>query len=114
VILKADDLDCAADGRWLREVSITAGSASLSVPPGSVLAVDVGASISVPGAADMVATIADMPDAKNVERATTTAVAHDLVVHLEAQSFAEISPETSMWSTSAPEVPLAFDCVRNP
>ena len=86
MILKADDLGCAADGRWLREVSITAGSASLTVPPGSVLAVDVGASISVPGAADMVATIADMPEAKKVERATITAGEHDLVVHLTSEN----------------------------
>ena len=42
MILNADDLGCAADGRWLREVSIPAGSPVMTVPAGTVLGVGVG------------------------------------------------------------------------
>ena len=66
MILHAEDSGCAADGRWLRQVSIAAGSSVLTVPAGAVLGVDIGASISIPGAADMDATIQKMPDAKKV------------------------------------------------
>lgn len=66
VIIDADDLGCMADGRWLREISISAGSRAVTVPAGAVLAGDVGASISIPGAADMETTIELLPDAKTV------------------------------------------------
>jgi hypothetical protein len=66
MILHAQDFGCAADGRWLRQVSIAAGSPTLTVPEGAVLGVDIGASISIPGAADMDATIQAMPGAKTV------------------------------------------------
>jgi hypothetical protein len=73
MILHAEDFGCAADGRWLRQVPIAAGSSVLTVPAGAVLGVDVGASISIPGAADMGATIEKMPDAKKVAGAAIDA-----------------------------------------
>jgi hypothetical protein len=66
VIIDADDLGCVADGRWLREVSISAGSPAVTVPAGAVLAGDVDASITIPGAADMETTIELLPGAKTV------------------------------------------------
>jgi hypothetical protein len=56
--LNVDDFGCVPDGRVLERVSIDAGSAVLHAPEGSLRATDVGKNIAIPGAADLVATIA--------------------------------------------------------
>jgi hypothetical protein len=58
----------------LRGVSISADSAVMAVPSGAVLGTDVGASVSIPGAADMQATIQSLPNSKKV---TSVAIALD-------------------------------------
>src|SRR3954447_3644715 len=82
VEIHADDLDCSADGRWLRGVSIPAGSSALTVPTGSVLDVDVGKSISIPGAVDMVATIRELTGAKAVQHAAISLGSPNLTLML--------------------------------
>ncbi len=82
MIINAEDLDCVPVGRWLREVSISAGSPAMTVPAGAVLGVDVGASISVPGAVDMAATIEGLPEAKEVTNAAIVQASTKLTVTL--------------------------------
>jgi hypothetical protein len=83
VILHAEHFGCAADGQGLRQVSIAAGSSVLTVPAGAVLGVDIGASISIPGGADMDATIQGMPGAKEVVGAAIDAGSPFLTVPSE-------------------------------
>jgi hypothetical protein len=56
--LNVDDFGCVPDGRVLEGVAIDAGSALLHVPEGGLRASDVGKNIAIPGAVDLVATIA--------------------------------------------------------
>jgi hypothetical protein len=74
MILNADDFGCVPDGRWVRGVSISAGSAVMAIPSGAVSGTDVGAAVSVPGAADMQPTIVSLPNSKKV---TSVAIALD-------------------------------------
>ena len=60
--LDVDDFGCVADGRFLEEVSLSEGSAVLTALGGGLRLVDVGKQVAVPGAADLVAVIADLVD----------------------------------------------------
>ncbi len=71
--LHVDDFGCVPDGRVLERVAIAAGSAVLTNPDGGLRETDVGKNIAVPGAADLVATIARLVDRKDVENASMTA-----------------------------------------
>lgn len=71
--LHVDDFGCVPDGRVLERVAIAAGSAVLANPDGGLRETDVGKNIAVPGAADLVATIARLVDGKDVENASMTA-----------------------------------------
>ena len=80
--LNADDFGCVAAGRWLRGVSIAADSAVMTIPAGAVLGTDVGASVSIPGAADMQATIQSLPESKKVTSVAIGAGSPDLTISL--------------------------------
>jgi hypothetical protein len=82
MILNADDFGCVADGRWLRGVSIPAGSAVMALPAGAEMEMEVGASISIPGAADMHSTIEALPGSKEVMSVAIAAGSPDLTVSL--------------------------------
>jgi hypothetical protein len=58
--LHADDFGCVPDGRVLASVRVQAGSARLDVLDGTLRPGDVGKHIAVPGAADLVTTIAEL------------------------------------------------------
>src|SRR5205814_7300654 len=58
--LNVNDFGCVADGRFLEEVSVSEGSAVLTALGGGLRPVDVGKEVAVPGAADLVAVIADL------------------------------------------------------
>jgi hypothetical protein len=58
--LYADDFGCVPDGRVLTSVRVRAGSAQLEVLDGTVRPGDVGKHIAVPGAVDLVTTIAGL------------------------------------------------------
>jgi len=73
VALLADDFGCVPDGRFLERASIEAGSAVLIDNDGTLRAADVGKSIAIPGAADLVATIAGLLEQKDVARASMNA-----------------------------------------
>jgi hypothetical protein len=61
-----DDFGCVVAGRWLRGISILADSAVMALPVGAEMETEVGASISIPGAADMHSTIEALPDSKKL------------------------------------------------
>ena len=58
--LHADDFGCVPDGRVLTSVRVQAGSTRLDVLDGPVRPGDVGKHIAVPGAVDLVTTIAEL------------------------------------------------------
>jgi hypothetical protein len=69
MILNVNDFGCVPDGRFLERASIDAGSSVLTDSDGTLRPTDVGKNIAIPGAADLVATIAglvDRGDVKNV------------------------------------------------
>jgi hypothetical protein len=70
--LHVDDFGCVPDGRFLEQVSIDADAAALTVSDGLLRAIDVGKNIAIPGAADLVATIAGLVDHLIVENAAMT------------------------------------------
>jgi hypothetical protein len=102
VILDAADFGCVASGRWLRKVAVAAGSSVLTVPSGAVLGVDVGASISIPGAADMSATIEKLPGAKPVEGAAIDAGSPNLTVPVAGIHSSRAFTEGGASSSTAP------------
>ena len=59
-VLFADEFGCVPDGRFLEHASINAGSVLLQEPDGGLRATDVGKSIAIPGAADLVGTISGL------------------------------------------------------
>lgn len=71
--LHVDDFGCVPDGRVLERVAIAAGSAVLTDPDGGLRETDVGKNIAVPGAADLLATIARLVDRKDVDSASMIA-----------------------------------------
>jgi Right handed beta helix region len=75
--LDVDDFGCVADGRFLEEVSISEGSAVLTAL-GGLRPVDVGKQVAVPGAADLVAVIADLADRQEVLAASMAAGSNQL------------------------------------
>ena len=70
--LHVDDFGCVPDGRFLEQVSINADAAALTVSDGLLRAIDVGKNIAIPGAADLVATIAGLVNHLIVENASMT------------------------------------------
>jgi hypothetical protein len=75
--LRADDFGCVPDGRVLENVRVLAGSTQLDVPGGTLRAGDVGKHIAVPGAVDLVTTIARLVRRKDC--AGTMAVGSDVL-----------------------------------
>ncbi|PWT97886.1 MAG: hypothetical protein C5B51_30415 [Terriglobia bacterium] len=73
MFLHVDDFGCRPDGRFFEWIAIGAASAVLADPDGTLRATDVGKNIAVPGAVDLVATIADLIDRKDVPNAAMTA-----------------------------------------
>jgi hypothetical protein len=71
--LDVDDFGCVADGRFLEEVSLSEGSAVLTALGGGLRPVDVGKQVAVPGAADLVAVIADLVARQEVLAASMAA-----------------------------------------
>ena len=70
--LDVDDFGCVADGRFLEEVSVSEGSAVLTAL-GGLRPDDVGKQVAVPGAADLVAVIADLAGRQEVLAASMAA-----------------------------------------
>jgi len=70
--LHVNDFGCVPDGRFLEQVSINAGAAALTVSDGLLRAIDVGKNIAIPGATDLVATIAGLVNHLIVENAAMT------------------------------------------
>ncbi len=69
MILNANDFGCVPDGRFVERAGIDEGSASLTDLDGSLRPTDVGKNIAIPGAADLVSTIARL-----IERGDVTKV----------------------------------------
>jgi hypothetical protein len=70
--LHVDDFGCVPDGRFLEQVSIDADAAALTVSDGLLRAIDVDKNIAIPGAVDLVATIAGLVNHLIVENASMT------------------------------------------
>src|SRR5688500_17604520 len=64
--LHVDDFGCVPDGRFLERVSMGAGLAVLDVADGGLRPGDVGKSVAVPGAVDLVTTITGLKDMRIV------------------------------------------------
>jgi hypothetical protein len=73
MILQVDALGCVPDGRFLDRVSMSASSAVLTDTCGRLRATDVGQHVAVPSAMDLVASITDLLNKKDVEHASMTA-----------------------------------------
>jgi hypothetical protein len=73
MILHVNDFGCVPDGRFLERISIEAGSVVLADPDGILRITDVGKTIAIPGAADLVATIAGLVDRREVKNASMDA-----------------------------------------
>jgi hypothetical protein len=73
MLLHVNDFGCRPDGRFLERVSMAAGSAVLNAGDGTLRATDVGKDIAVPGAVDVVATIARLLDRKDADNASMDA-----------------------------------------
>jgi hypothetical protein len=71
--LDANDFGCVPDGRFLERASIAASSAVLTDPDGILRPTDVGKNIAIPGAADLVAKIANLNDRREVRDAIMNA-----------------------------------------
>jgi Right handed beta helix region len=71
--LHVNDFGCVPDGRVLERVTIAAGSAVLTSLDGGLRATDAGKNIAIPGAADLVATIASLAARTDVKNASMTA-----------------------------------------
>ncbi len=78
MILDVNDFRCVPDGRFLERVSIAAGSAVLTDADGILRPTDVGKNIAIPGAADLVTTIAKLVDRREVRRAKMDAASKQL------------------------------------
>lgn len=70
MILNADNTGCIPDGRFLERATIAAASAVLTDADRNLRATDVGKNIAIPGAADLVAPIAQLVDRKDVANAS--------------------------------------------
>jgi hypothetical protein len=66
MLLHVSDFGCAADGRFLVRAAISASSVELTDPDNTFRPTDIGKNIAVPGALDLVATIAKLVDRKDV------------------------------------------------
>lgn len=77
--LNANDFGCLPQGRFLRQVSIEAGSSALTDAGGILRAEDVGKRIAIPGAADLVATIVRLVSSREVKEAEISAGSQKLV-----------------------------------
>jgi hypothetical protein len=66
MILNADNAGCVPDGRFLERATIAAASAVLTDADGNLRATDLGKNIAIPGAANLVALIAQLVDRKDV------------------------------------------------
>jgi hypothetical protein len=73
MILNADNAGCVPDGRFLERATIAAASAMLTDADRNLRATDVGKNIAIPGAADLVAPIAQLVDRKDVANASMAA-----------------------------------------
>ena len=73
MILQVDALGCVPDGRFLDRVSMSASSAVLTDAGGGLRTTDVGKHVAVPGAMDLVASITELVNEKDVEHASMTA-----------------------------------------
>src|SRR5215471_8985332 len=82
--LHADDFGCIPDGRVLDKVAIAAGSSQLDVLAGALRPGDVGKHISIPGAADLTAIIADLVRRKDCT-GSINAGSKELEAYLTAQ-----------------------------
>jgi hypothetical protein len=78
LLLCADDFGCVPDGRVLERVSTSAGSVVLAHPDGTLRATDIGKNVAIPGAADLVATIAALVARKDLENVSMAAGATTL------------------------------------
>lgn len=78
MILHANDFGCVPDGRFLERVSIPANSAVLTDPNGVFRPTDVGKNIAIPGAVDLVTTIAKLVNHREVRGAKMDAGSNQL------------------------------------
>jgi hypothetical protein len=68
-----DDFGCVPDGRFLERIAIAAGAAVLTDSDGIFRPTDVGKNIAIPGAIDLIATIARLVDHRQVRNAAMDA-----------------------------------------
>jgi hypothetical protein len=73
VALRAFEFGCTADGRALQQASIDAGSTVLHAADGTLRPGDVGKNVAIPGAVDLVASITELLNRKDVAKASMTA-----------------------------------------
>ena len=73
MILHANDFGCIPDGRFLERASISTGSAVLTDLDGIFRPMDVGKNIAIPGAIDLVTTVARLTEHREVRNATMDA-----------------------------------------
>jgi hypothetical protein len=77
MILHANDFGCVPDGRFLERASLIAGSAVLTDLDGILRLTDVGKYIAIPGAVDLVTTIARLAEHREVRNAQMGAAGQD-------------------------------------
>ena len=73
MVLYANDFGCVPDGRFLERASIAENSALLTDRDGRLRPTDVGKHVAIPGAGDLVTTIARLVDRREVRNATMDA-----------------------------------------
>jgi hypothetical protein len=80
MILIADDHGCKPNGRFLERVTIAAESVVLTDTDRKLRAIDVGKSIAIPGAVDLVASIAELEVRKNVANASSMTAGNNTLI----------------------------------
>jgi hypothetical protein len=100
MILIADDHGCKPNGRFLERVTIAAGSVVLIDTDRKLRAIDVGKSIAIPGAVDLVASIAELEVRKDVANASMTAGNNTLMAVFPPLE--QGSGPTSIWASASP------------
>jgi hypothetical protein len=73
VLLHANDFGCVPDGRFLERTSIAENSALLTDRDGRLRPTDVGKNVAIPGAGDLVTTIARLIERREVRNAAMDA-----------------------------------------
>src|SRR5215216_1640298 len=84
--VRVDDFECKPDGRYLERIEIGADSTELTAVDGTFRQSDVGKHIAIPGAVDLIASLARFPR-PNLVVANASMVAGEATLTAEDASF---------------------------